>query len=143
LPVNSFNVGRDLTLQIVGFDGSIEEFSLQTAYDSKQETHNIKIMGMDGTVRFLDLPAGWKGTCTYNRQDSVLDRYFARMESTYYSGINVQAATITETITEVDGSLSQFRYTGVVFKLDDAGSWQGDKEVTQKMSWSASRRVSV
>lgn len=143
MPVNNFNVGRDMTLQIVGYDGTIQNFTLQTSFDSKQETHSIKITGMDGTVRFLELPAGWNGSFGYDRQNRQLDDYFANQETEYYSGLNVQAATITETISEVDGSTSQYRYTGVVFKLDDAGSWQGDKQVTQKMSFSASRRLKV
>lgn len=143
MPVNNFNVGRDLTLQIVGYDGSITNFNLLTTFDAKQDTHQIKVMGMDGTVRFLELPAGWTGTFGTDRQDDVLDNYFTNLESAYYSGLNVQAATITETISEVDGSTSQFRFTGVVFKLDDAGAWSGDKQVAMKVSWSASRRLKV
>lgn len=143
MPVNNFNVGRDMTLQIVGYDGTIQNFSLQTTFASKQETHQIKIMGMDGTVRFLELPAGWSGSAGYDRQNDNLDAYFATLETNYYTGLNVQAATLTETITEVDGSTSQFRYTGVVFKFDDAGTWQGDKQIAQKISWSASRRLKV
>lgn len=143
MPVNNFNVGRDMTLQIVGYDGTIQNFTLQTSFDTKQETHSIKIMGMDGTVRFLELPAGWSGSFGFDRQSDNLDNYFSQLESAYYSGLNVQAATLTETIVEVDGSTSQFRYTGTVFKLDDAGSWQGDKQVGQKISFSASRRLKV
>jgi hypothetical protein len=143
MPVNNFNVGRDVTLQIVGYDGTIQNFSLITSFDGKQETHQIKIMGMDGTVRFLELPAGWTGSFAIDRQNRLLDQYFANLESGYYAGLNVQAATITETISEVDGSTSQWRYTGVVFKLDDAGAWKGDSQVNMKVSWSASRRLAV
>jgi len=143
MPVNNFNVGRDMTLQIVGYDGTIQNFTLQTEFGARQDTHQIKIMGMDGTVRFLELPAGWTGTLGTDRQDSILDDYFAALESNYYSGLNIQAATLTETISEVDGSVSQYRYAGVVFKLDDAGTWQGDKQVSMKVSWSASRRLKV
>jgi len=143
MPVNNFNVGRDVTLQIVGYDGTIQNFTLQTSFDGKQETHQIKVLGMDGTVRFLELPAGWTGSMAFDRQDSSLDVYFANLESGYYSGVNAQAATITETIAEVDGSTTQWRYTGVVFRLDDAGSWKGDSQVNMKMSWSASRRLKV
>lgn len=143
MPVNNFNVGRDLTLQIVGYDGTIQNFSLQTSFDEKQETHSIKIMGMDGTVRFLELPAGWSGGFGFDRATSNLDDYFCNLEAGYYQGLNVQAATITKTVVETDGSTKQYRFTGVVFKLDDAGSWQGDKQVAQKVSWSASRRLKV
>lgn len=143
MPVNNFNVGRDFTLQIVGYDGTIQNFNLQVSFDSKQETHSIKIMGMDGTVRFLELPAGWSGSMTYDRQDRLLDDYFANLESGYYSGLNIQAATITETINEVSGATSQYRYTGVVFKMDDAGAKKGDTQVNMKIGFQASRRLKV
>lgn len=143
MPVNNFNVGRDFTIQITNYDGINKNFTLMTAFSKKQETHSIKIMGMDGTVRFLELPAGWNGSFSVDRQNRDLDDYFAKLETDYYSGLNVQAITITETIQEVDGSTSQYRYTGVVFKLDDAGNVSGDKQVAMKVAWSASRRLQV
>jgi len=43
----------------------------------------------------------------------------------------------------VSGAVSQFRFEGVVLKLDDAGNWKGDSTVKQKLSFMASRRIKV
>jgi hypothetical protein len=143
MAMNNFNTGRDLTLNIVGYQGTIVSFPLLTGFDAKQSTNNIKIKGMDGVVRFLDIPDGWSGTLSFERQDATWDTYFSSLESDYYSGVNIQAASITETMQNPDGSTSQYRFTGVMFKYDDAGSWMGDKNVPIKLSWSAGRRIKV
>ncbi|MFD2271412.1 hypothetical protein ACFS07_10430 [Undibacterium arcticum] len=40
--------------------------------------------------------------------------------------------TITETIQEVSGSISQYRYLQVLLTLEDAGNYKGDDSVHQK-----------
>lgn len=66
-----------------------------------------------------------------------------QLEANYYAGINEQPATITETITEVNGQVTQYRYLNVLFKLDDAGSKAGDQTVKQKLSFVAARRTKI
>ncbi|MFD2271836.1 hypothetical protein ACFS07_13390 [Undibacterium arcticum] len=51
--------------------------------------------------------------------------------------------TITETIQEVSGSISQYRYLQVLLTLEDAGNYKGDDSVHQKMRFVAARRVKV
>lgn len=143
MPMNNFNTGRDITLNIIGFDGTIKNFALQTDFDAKQMTNKISIKGLDGVVRFLEIPDGWDGGFSFERQDALIDQYFNDLENAYYGGQNVQAATITETIQEVNGGISQYRYTGVMFKLDDAGTWHGDASIKMKISWCASRRFKI
>lgn len=143
MAMNNFNTGRDLSLNIIGYDGAIHSFPLQTGFDAKQATNNVKIKGLDGVVRFLDIPDGWSGTLSVERQDSTIDDYFVGLEAAYYGGQNIQASYITETISNPDGSTSQYRFTGVMLRLDDAGNWMGDKNVPMKMSWVASRRLKV
>jgi hypothetical protein len=50
---------------------------------------------------------------------------------------------ITETITEVDGSISQWRYEGVMFAMPEHGNWKGDAKVSQRLEWCASFRKLV
>jgi hypothetical protein len=143
MPMNNFNTGRDLTLNIIGYDGQIHSFPLQTGFDAKQLTNKVSIKGLDGIIRYLEIPDGWDGSLTLDRQDSSVDQYFAGLESAYYGGQNIPPSTITETIINPDGSISQFRFTGVMFKYDDAGNWKGDASVPLKISWCASRRIQV
>jgi hypothetical protein len=143
MPMNGYNVGRDVTIDIFGSFGAVERFAKVTGFDSKQKTHSIMIVTMDGNVDHLELPNGWTGKVDVERGDPEMDDYFASLESAYYNGQNIRSANITETITEVDGSISQYRYTGVMFKLDEAGNKSGDKSIKMSASWSASRRQKI
>jgi hypothetical protein len=142
MPVNGFSIGRDVSLVVNAPEG-IQRFSLITGFDSKPLTTDAKVKGLDGVTRHVIFHDGWQGTFSLERQDNSLEAYWAKLEDDYYSGFAQTAATITETIQEVDGSLSQFRYDGVIFKLDDAGEKKGDKTIAQKLSFVCSRRILV
>jgi len=142
MPLNGFTVGRDIALTFVGPNGPLQ-FNLITDFRSKPEITDQKIKGLDGITRHVRFPDGWSGSLSIERQDSTIDDYFAQLEANYYAGLNEQSMTITETITEVNGSVSQYQYTGVLLKLDDAGDYSGDKTVKQSVSFVAQRRFKV
>lgn len=142
MPQNNFSVGRDVSLDIITSNGPLS-FGLITKFTSKQDIVDKKVKGIDGITRHVRFPDGWSGTFDIERQDSTLDDYFATQEQQYYDGIAEQGATITETIQEVNGSISQYRYLGVLLKFDDAGDKSGDSTVMQKLSFVASRRIKV
>ena len=142
MPLNSFSVGRDATLTIVTASGPLN-LNLITMFQSSPEMAEIKIKGLDGITRHARFFDGWRGSFNIERQDSTVDDYFAQLEANYYAGINEQPATITETITEVSGAVTQYRYLNVLLKLDDAGSWAGDQTVKMKLSFVAARRVKI
>lgn len=142
MPLNGFSVGRDVSIDIVGPSGPVR-FNLVTKFTSKQQSKTEMVKGLDGVsrpVRFFD---GWEGGFDLERQDSTVDDYFAQLEANYYAGLNEAAVSITETITEVSGAVTQYRYLGVLLKLDDAGDKAGDSTVKQKLSFMASRRIKV
>jgi hypothetical protein len=91
-------------------------------------------------VRFFDVCSG---TFDLERQDSKVYDYLAQLEANYYAGLNEQPVTITETITEVSGAVTQYRYLGVLLRLDDAGDKAGDSTVKQRLSFTAQRRIKV
>ncbi len=142
MPINNFSVGRDVSLDVVTPDGPLP-FGLITKFTAKPDITDKKIKGIDGITRHVRFPDGWSGVFDVERQDSTLDDYFASLEANYYAGMNELSCTITETIQEVSGAVSQFRYVGVLLKLDDAGDWAGDETVKQKLSFVASRRLKV
>jgi hypothetical protein len=142
MPVNGFTIGRDVSLVINAPEG-IQRFSLITGFDSKPATDDQKVKGLDGVVRHVIFHDGWQGSFELERQDNTLEAYWAKIEDDYYNGFAQTAAVITETITEADGSLTQYRYDGVIFKLEDAGKKGGNKTVNQKLSFLASRRILV
>jgi len=142
MPVNNFTVGRDATLTIVTPSGPLN-ISLITSFQASPEMAEVKVKGLDGITRHARFFDGWRGSFKVERQDSTLDDYFAQLEANYYAGINEQPATITETITEASGAVSQYRYLQVLMKLDDAGAYAGDQTVKQSLSFVAARRVKV
>lgn len=142
MPINGFSVGRDVSLDIVGPSGPVR-FSLITKFNSKQQTKTSQIKGLDGITRPVRFFDGWAGGFDIERQDSTVDDYFSQLEANYYSGLNEASVTITETITEANGAVTQYRYIGVLLQLDDAGDWAGDATVKQKLSFIASRRIKV
>lgn len=142
MPVNGYSVGRDVSLDIVGPNGPLR-FNQITKFSSKPDTTDHKIKGLDGVTRHVRFPDGWSGGFDIERRDSTLDDYFAQLEANYYGGLNEQPLTITETITEVSGAVTQYRYTEVLLRLDSAGDWAGDSVVSQKVSFMAARRIKV
>ena len=88
-------------------------------------------------------PDGWEGSFDVARQDSTLDDYFAMLEAAQYAGANIAAGTIHETITEVNGTLSQYMYTGVQLFFDDAGNYKALSNVIQKVGFWAATKIKV
>lgn len=142
MPLNGFSVGRDVSLDIVGAAGAIQ-FSMITGFRSKPDITDAKVKGLDGITRHVRFPDGWSGSFSIERQDSTVDDYFAQIEANYYAGLNEIPVTITETITEVSGAVTQYRYLQVLLKLDDAGDWKGDATIKQSVSFVAARRVKI
>lgn len=143
MPQNGFSVGRDVVIRVTTADGTPLTLTGITGFHSKPDNTTQRIQMMDGTVRNLRFPAGWSGSMMVERQGNDLDRYIAQQEANYYAGGNELPSSIDETITEPDGSVSQYRYTGVMIQLTDAGDKAGDKTINQSLSFAASRRLEV
>lgn len=143
MPMNGYNTGRDVTIQIFGNDGQMKSFAMRTMFNSRQETNDIRVKRFDGQIDILRIPDGWQGTIEYTRQNSALDDYIANLETAYYNGTDIQAAQITETIQDSGGVVTQYRYVGCFFKMDDAGDKRGDDVVKQRLSWMGQRRLKV
>lgn len=142
MPVSNFTVGRDLTIVIVTPQGVLNP-NLITGFQSKQDIVEEKIKGLDGVTRYLRYPDAWTGSFNYQRQDPILDRYFNKIEADYYAGLQEQPSSITQTVQEVSGAVSQFRYVNALFKYDDAGSYKGDSSVNQLVTFVAWRRMTM
>lgn len=137
-----FNVGKDVTLDIIGPNGPLR-FNIVTMFTSKPAYKSLDSKGLDGIDRYDDLPAGWSGDFTLDRADSVVDDFFAQKEANFYSGLSSNLVSVTETITEVNGAVSQYRYQGVALTLQDAGSKSADNKIVLKIGFRASRRLKV
>ena len=142
MAIGLFNVGRDVTVNIITTNGPIV-LSTITSFKAKQDSTQQKLVLINGVTHHLRFFIGWTGSFSIERASDVLDNYFALLEQNYYQGIREQGASITETIQELNGSISQFRFTNVLLSFDDAGDYAGDKSVAQSMSFVASRRIQI
>jgi hypothetical protein len=142
MPVNGFNVGRDYAVNVQTPSGPLQ-FNLVTKFTKKQDLIDKKIKGLDGRTRHVVFPDGWNGTFEIERQDSSVDDYFAAQEAAYYAGQNTLPSTITETITEVSGAITQYQYTNVMLKFPNPGDAAGDETVHMTVDWLAERRIKL
>jgi hypothetical protein len=139
MPVNSFSIGKDLTFTLIGPTGRIN-ISGVTDYTPKPDFTKLSHKGLDGIRQNAAIPDGWTITIKLDRKDPTLDKFFAALEASYFAGQNISNGTISETIQEADGSVTQFQYTNVSITLDEAGQWKGDSFVPQSLTAMASRR---
>lgn len=141
MPMNGLSVGRDITLEL-NFSGGPLVFAPHAIqnFDRKPLAPIKNYMGMDGIIIPVLFHNGWELSIDVGRFDNGLDLWWAEAEALYYQGISLPGGTIIETIQEATGAVSQFIYTNLVLKLDDAGNWKGDEFVTQKLSGVASRK---
>jgi hypothetical protein len=137
-----YNTGRDISVDVTGPNGIIN-LSIVTDFSRKQDVTKLKSAGLDGFTRHYNVPDGWSGSLTLDRANRSLDDLIAAYETAYYAGSSRVQGTITETIQEVDGSISQWRYTLVEFECPNAGDWKKDSKVEPKLDWVATRRIAV
>jgi len=143
MPVNGYTVGKDYSLEIILPGGQPLILRKITNFKKKQEVIEDKRRGINGVreiVRFFD---GWSGSFALDRADGTLDDYFAALEAGFYAGLPEQPVSLTETIQENSGAISQYRLTNMLLTLDDAGDVAGDKVVTQSVTFTASRRLKI
>lgn len=143
MPVNGFTVGKDIALVFQTPDGALDVSSGITDFTADPVYTELKTKLLSGETKHGVIPDGWRGSFKVDRFNSALDDYFANWEAGYYNGQNSPAGLIYETVTEADGSVTQWRYTGVVFKFDKAGDYSGDKKVEQSVSFNAARKIKV
>ena len=139
---NQFSIGRDAQLTIMSATGPLT-FNIITGFDSKPSYKKLESDAIDGTKRVRNLPNGHSGGFKIDRADSSAEDYFLQQEANFFAGLNPDTVTITETITEGNGSVTQYQFTGVTLSLEDAGSWAGLEKVNQVIGFEASRKIKV
>lgn len=141
---NSFNIGRDGS-QITIFDSVAGQvtFNGTISFDSRARTKKLESETIRGETVFRNVPNGHEGTFEFDRQDASVESFFAQVEANFYAQLPPPVATITQTINEMDGSVTQFQYIGVQLDLSDAGAWKGLDKVNPKVGWVASKKMQL
>lgn len=139
MPINQFSIGKDFTLSIALPTGALRLEGL-TGFKSKQDTTDVRSKQLSGKTKHVMFPDSWSGTIMLDRRNQTLDAYISAREANYYNSIYEAPVSMMTTIQESDGSISQFRYTGVQLKLSDAGEWRGDALVKMTIDFVAEER---
>jgi hypothetical protein len=140
MPANGLSTGIDVKMSFNDIDG-VQQFAILKNFQAKEDSTVDQRTYIDGKTRHPKFHKGWSGSFTTDRTNNVIDRYFALQEASYYAGRDQLPMTITQTITETDGSVTQYQFIEVVLVYDDAGTWSGEEVVSQSISFQASRRL--
>ncbi len=139
MPINGISVGKDVFLTLTSPTGLITTCRIK-GFNSRQKTSNRETASLDGINRHVNIPMGWEGDFEMERTDNTIDAYISNLEDSYYQGQNIPTITITQTITEANGSTSQYQFQGVVLSYTDAGAWRAEDYITLKLTFSAQKR---
>ncbi|GAA5265096.1 MAG: hypothetical protein ACP5M1_00290 [Acidiphilium sp.] len=139
MPYNSFSVGNDCQLVVMGPFGRVD-LAYVTGFEVNQVTQSVRVDRLDGIQLGAELPRGWQGGFSLDRGSSAADDFIAQIEQAYFAGQAIAPGTLYQYVTETDGSVSTYQFDGVVFKLSSAGVYRGDMPVAQKLEFFASTR---
>jgi hypothetical protein len=139
MPYNTFSVGSDCQLVVIGPFGRVD-LAHVIGFEVSQITRPIRVDRLDGVQLGAELPKGWSGNFALDRGSSAADDFIATIEQAYLAGQPIGAGTLYQYVNEPDGSSSTYQFSGVVFKLSSAGTYRGDEAVAQKLEFYASSR---
>ena len=136
---NPYSIGRDCALRLV-WQGARVQLDTVTGFSSQQETSVQRSDPLNSTPIEFNTPKGWRGEFMVDRADSGVDDLIASIEANFWQGGQIGSGVIYQTITETDGSTTQYEYVGVSLTLTSAGTWQAEGIVKQRLSFFASLR---
>lgn len=139
MPIGNKTIGQDIRVVINTINGILNitpdlvgEFTFEPVSDWKDW------LPVSGFQENAVLPKSYQGTISLIRKSPVVEQFWLQFVNGYYQGNSVQLSTILQTIKEADGSVTQYQYSGAIFRMTDFGSYKGDEFVMQKLEWRAS-----
>lgn len=127
--------GRDIRLDFNMADGSVLTLPDITDYDIKPSNKTDSFVLINGRPIHNVIPAGGSGSVSLKRVNSAIEDFQAAFEANYYAGAAQLKGTLTETIVNPDGTVSQYQCQGVSLTIEDMGSWKGETAVTQSLKF--------
>lgn len=144
MPVNGMNVGRDYAFGLYDQNtgavinlGDVQSVKITAVY------HDIKSSPYNSTPKFGHVPDGFKGTITIVRTGAQLETLQLQLNAAFNAGTSMLAGFLNETVTNADGSVSRFQYTGVDFKIVEIADVSREKVVQQTVEFLASDKVPI
>jgi hypothetical protein len=137
---NPFTIGRDCSLVLL-YNGSRLDLEKVTGFTAAQEVKQQRSDPLNGVPIEFNTPSGWRGRFMVDRATSALDDLIAAIEAAFWNAGTIGSGTIYQYVTETDGSLSTYEFSGVSLTLTDAGTFQQESIVKQTLGFFASIRT--
>lgn len=134
--------GISQTLTMTDVNG-VKEFAIIESFTANENADVQDHTAIDGITRHPKFYMGWHGSFVVQRSTPALDNYFADQERIYYQGGDQVNVTITQTIKEINGAISQWQYTDCVLSLTDGGGYSGTSIVKESVSFKARRKIKL
>lgn len=145
MPINGYTIGRDVTVTIAGPGGQaiVIPANQVTGFNAKPLKREEWARPLNSPPQPIYTPDGWRGTIDVDRQDATLDTFQSNLEAAFWGGQNTLSGTVLETITEDDGSITQYQYNSVMYWVEDPGSYRTENLIKQRMEFCAGQRIRV
>jgi hypothetical protein len=137
MSANGLTVGKDITLNVHTPDGELNIPIETKTFSAKPEGTIQKSVLINSTRTMYAEPTGYSGTFELDRRSNLVESFWAAYDAGWLAGRNIQPSTISITITEADGSVTQEQYLGVALLVENFGTFSGEGYVTQSISWQA------
>lgn len=138
----TFNTGRDCQVILIHSQLGRLDLGNVTGFQAAQMNAQITSDRLDGVQLNADLPKGWSGSFDMDRANAGLDDVFTQIEALWLDQGVYGTSKIYQIITEANGQTT-YQYDNASIRLDDAGRYQGDQIVKQRISFRANRRRRV
>lgn len=144
MPSNAGSVGVDYSLGYFDSNqnalvplGDVQSVKIQA------QKHDIKNMPYNAPPKYDFIPDGYKITFTITRTSALMENLAVAREANFNNGGFNVGGYLNETITNPDGSISRYQYTGFVFFLTDHGDISREKLVQLQGEGMASTKIVI
>jgi hypothetical protein len=135
-----FNVGEDMQGTINGPFGEIQ-IPLDTMFNYEQSSVIVQVPCIDGITRSRTVFGNWTGTISTARANTAMDDLAQQIQDTCLSDGMIPDGSISVTIYNIDGSTSNYTFTGVSFNVKQLGDFSAKKAVMQTLQFVAEKRI--
>ena len=144
MPSNAGSVGVDYAFGYYdGNTSSLVDLGDVQSVKISALKHDIANRRYNGVPRFDFIPDGYKITFSITRTTAALENLAVLRESNFNQGIGSATGYLSETVTNTDGSINRYQYTGFVWFLIDHGDISREKVVTIAGEGMASQKVQI
>ncbi len=144
MSVNGITVGRDYSLAFYDQNtGVIVDLGDVQNVKIGAQKHDIKSMPYNDVPKFGYIPDGYKISFTITRTSSKLEDFQLAASQRFNAGSAIKSGFLNETVTNPDGTVSRYQYTGFVFFVTDLGEISREQVVKMQAEGMASDKKQI